>query len=163
MKNKKPAAPESVIPAESAKQLTSITSLDQLQTVVEKKVRLEFEFAGAKYSTEFRRLTPSEEAIIDEMLASVLPPTIKGKTQDDDRVNFNDLDFVTRRAQIELQARSVALYWCVPMFSAAKPNLTKRDEIHTFIQSKLNAQILNMLWNAIRNGGVTVAELVNFT
>jgi hypothetical protein len=142
---------------------TPITSLAQFQALCEVKKTVQIEFDGRLYAVEVRRLTPAEDAILENIIGAVTPPILRGKTLEEDRPNFSDPEYLKRKAAAEVEARSLALYWCVPMFSAGRPGLANHQEITQFIQSKLNATVLNVLWQAVRNGGVTLAELVNFT
>jgi hypothetical protein len=155
--------PKAVKPPAAPPKLTVVTSLEQLQKECERNLKIEFDYDGKKFQMEARRLTPAQDAKLAEILDLIVPPMIRGKQMEDDRPDVTNLEFIQKKNQAAIIARALALYWCVPVFGAEKPGLEKREEIVAFIQSKLNDQILNILYNAIRQGGVTIAELVNFT
>lgn len=154
----KPAGDQPAEPAPSP-----VKSLSELRAVIEKPIRLEMVFDNTKLTIEMRRLTPAEDTAIQEILDTVVPPIIPGKTPELDRPDYANLDYIRRKTAAEIEARSVALYWTVPIIRNEKPNLTNRREITEYVQSLMNAQVLTVLFSACRNGGVTLGELVNFT
>ncbi len=110
-----------------------------------------------------RRLRPDEDAKLDDIMATVIPPVVRGDKPENDRLNYNHPDYVKAKAAIDLEARALGLYWCIPVFGKEKPGLTERKEITPFIQAKFTNQILDVLWQGIRDGGVKKAALINFT
>jgi hypothetical protein len=143
--------------------MESKNQFESLAVLCRKPITVEIVFDNEKFTIEARRLTPAEDRAIDDIVAPVIPPIIKGKTPDDDRTDWTNADFIRRKAAAEVQARSLGLYMAVPGISAAKPGLVKHDEITAHVQSLFNEQILGLLWQAVRDGGVSKASLVNFT
>jgi hypothetical protein len=141
----------------------TIKSLDELRGIVEKTVTVEVIFDGRPLAIEVRRLTPREDMIIQEILDVVVCPVIQGKTPEQDRPDYASLDYIRKKNQAEVEARALAIYWCVPILQQGRPGLTDRREITDYVQSLLNAQMLTVLFAAVRHGGVTLGELVNFT
>jgi len=137
-------------------------TLAEMQAMCDKKLYIDITFSGKTFRVEARRLTPEEDAQLDQLLNTVIPAVLKGRTQEEDRMDVTNLEFIRKKGIVEIEARSLALYWCVPMFAVEKPGLKDRGEITAFIQTKLNSALLSTLFNGIRNGGVTLAELVNF-
>jgi hypothetical protein len=140
-----------------------IKSLAELQAECEKTIYVDVDYNRKPFRIPARRLRPSEDAALDDIINSVMPPMIRGKTMEDDRPDFQNPDYIKNRNRVEIEARALGLYWTVPLFADAQPGLTDRKQIVEFVQSKFNAQILSLLWQAIRDGGITLAELVNFT
>ena len=142
---------------------TPLTSLADLQALCSQKQRVEFVFNDQQCALEVRRLTPAEEAKIAEIIELVTPPVIKGRVPEEDRVDVTNPDYIKRKTDSAIKARAQALYWSVPCFSESKPGLTDLGDITTFVQGQLTESILDVLWKATRQGGVAMAELVNFT
>lgn len=142
-----------------------ITSLAELNALCQQKQKVEFDFNGSQCALEIRRLTPAEQSKIVEIVESVVPPIQKGRTPEEDRVDTFDATFRAKKAEAATKARSLALYWAVPAFREVKPDLRDPGEITNFIQGQLTEPILNVLWNATQQSGITgdVASLVNFT
>lgn len=108
-------------------------------------------------------LTPAQEAKLAE-IKSIAPPIIRGKTQDEDRLNLSDPDYMKRSVEAEIKARALGLYWCVPAFGSAKTGITDQGEVAAFVQECATEDVLNQLWAAVRKSStVDEAELVNFT
>jgi hypothetical protein len=146
-----------------AKLPIKVTKLSDLQTYCERHITLELKFDETVFHIDARRLNPKEDAALDAILDTAIPPTLRGDKPENDRVSFNDPAYRKARAEVDLKARAMGLYWCVPVIHDAKPNLTKQEEILEHVQTTFNASILDVLWQAVRNGGVTMAALVNFT
>ncbi len=151
-----PSPPSSTAPRK-------ITTLDELSAIVDKPLTVEIDFLGQVLQIDCRRLTPAESAILSEIVDEAIPPVIKGRTMDEDRPDYDNPAFLKKKALVSLEARAMAIYWCVPMFNQAKPGLTNRSEITAFVQSKLNDGVLRALWQSISMPGVNRADLVNFT
>lgn len=121
---------------------------------------------GTAFEIKLRTLRPEEDAVLDDIVNTVFPPIIRGRSPEDDRVNHADLDYVKKKTLAVVTARALGLYWCVPMFSDMEqggvPNLKEHDAIRGHVQCQANEEVLQTLWNAIRNGGVRVGEMVSF-
>jgi hypothetical protein len=156
-----PTQPSSPSPIE-------IKSLDQLRQLHHPlAVDIELEPTGQKIRIPIRRLTPAEESKIDEMLMSLMPPMIPGKTPEDDRPNLNDETYLKKKAKAEVEARCLSLYWAVPIFASSSPLIDVKaivDHVQEAAsKANLSGAMLNALWSGVRNGGVRTADLVNFT
>lgn len=138
-------------------------TLAQLRQAVTKLQAVEIVFEDQKFVIPVRRLTPAEDAQLDAIINVVVPPIIKGKVMEDDRPDITNEDYLKRKSAALIESRALALYWCVPMFSQEKPDLKNTNDIVAFVQSQLNNHILELLWRAVRDNGVSLAQLVNFT
>ena len=141
----------------------TVTTLAELNQLCQQKQKVEFDFAGKPCALEVRKLTPHEEARVNEIIESVTPAVIRGKTPDEDRLDLSNPDFIRRKNAAALKARSLALYLAVPAFAVEKPGLADLDIIRDFIQGQLTEPILHTLWQATRATSIELAELVNFT
>jgi hypothetical protein len=142
---------------------SKVSSLAELSAIVDKPLLIEFDWMGSLVQIEARRLRPAESAILSEMMDEAVPPVIKGRTMDEDRPDYGNVDFIKKKAQVGIEARAMALYWCVKMFSDAKPGLSNRKEITEFIQSQLSESVLRAMWNGVSHPVIEKSELVNFT
>ena len=140
-----------------------LTSLAEIQKLCSNTRDVVFELNGRECRLPVRQLTPAEEARVSEVINSVMPSIIKGKTPDDDRVDYTNPEFIKRKNEAAVKGRALALYWAVPAFQEARPGLTDEKQITDYIQGQLNETVLNLLNQAAREGGVTLAEVVNFT
>lgn len=138
-----------------------VSSLQQAQSIADQFVIVPFMLNGHNLEMEVRRLRPDEDAQLAALLEGVVPPIKQGKTPEDDRIDFQNMDFLKRKSSAEITARSLALYWCVPLFANEKPNLSRQDEINAFVQSKLTNAVLNLLYAETRSGGIRIPEYVN--
>jgi hypothetical protein len=157
---------ENATPAEAQPNpaTTPITSLKELNALIRKRMKVEFDFNGTKCALEMRRLTAAESSKISEILESVTPPLIKGKTMDDDRLDLTNASYIKAKNLAAIQARAQAVYWSYPEVSAGNPNLKDPVEIADYVQSQLTDPIVQILYNATQDNGIGgVAELVNFT
>jgi hypothetical protein len=144
----------------------NVFSLALLQAQCEKKKAVHFTLDGLPYSIEVRTLLPEEDAQLDQLLDSVIPPmkAATGAKPGDPMIpDIANPDYQKRKNDTYLTARALALYWAVPVFSAEKPGLKTATEITEFVQKKLTTQLLDILFNGVRNGRIELAALVNFT
>jgi hypothetical protein len=139
-----------------------VSTLAGLRAICDQVKRVEFTLDGNQCELPVRRMRPNEEAVISEILSLVVPKITRGKTVEEDRAEYTDPLFIKAKAAAETEARALALYWCVPAFVQDKPDLKDKKEITDYVQGQLNEEVLQILWRAVRNGGVSVAELVNF-
>lgn len=145
------------------KQPAPFSTLEEIHKTCVAMHRVDFVLDDKPFALEVRRLSPAEDAKLDDIMASVMPPIIKGQTQEQDRVNFTDPEFTKKKNAVNLQARALALYWCVPEFRKAKPDLTDPQAITDFVQSQLSPAVLGILFEAVKKSGVSLAEMTNFT
>lgn len=140
-----------------------VTSIADLQKACEQILVVQFDLGENTYQIDVRRLNPKEDAAIESIINAVVPPVLKGAKPEEDRLNYYAPEYMKAKAEAEIKARAVALYWCVPIFQKEKPDLVEQPHIVEFIQSKFNHAILDILWQAVREPGVKLAQLVNFT
>ncbi len=151
-----------------------LTTLADMQAVFEKSITIQFTFDGAEYEIEAKRLSPAESHKLEEMLITAAPPLIKGKTADDDRFDVANPDYVRKKTLLSIQARAMGIYWSVPAIrrdfdakqvaatgSAANP--PEVNAVTDFVQKLFNDQVLELIWQSVRDGGVQKLELVNFS
>ena len=139
-----------------------VTTLTEMQSFADEFVSLPFMLNGHAIEVDVRRMRPDEDAQLAALLEGVMPPIKQGKTPEDDRIDFQNVEFLKRKSAAEITARALAIYWCVPIFNADKPNLVRHDEITSHVQSKMTNQILNLLYAETRSGGIRIPEQVNF-
>lgn len=139
-----------------------VNSLAEAQKIADEFVSVPIMLNGQTMEVDVRRLRPDEDCQLAAMLESVVPPIKQGKTPEDDRIDFQNADFLKRKAEAEIGARALAIYWCVPIFSGERPGLTRKDEIVGFVQGKLTNSILNLLYAETRTGGIRIPEGINF-
>ena len=164
MKQKRAANKPQTAGEDISSSVKPITSIKDLTDICKKKFTVEFNVDKQLFSLEARRLTPAEDASLEDILEAVLPPTIRpSKNPEEHYPDFSNPDFLKRKAIASREARALGLYLCVPALSADSPNLTDRAAITTHVQSQVNEQILALLWRVIRDGGVSRVELVNFS
>lgn len=150
-----------------------LTTLADMQAVFEKSITIQFTFDGAEYEIEAKRLSPAESHKLEEMLITAAPPLIKGKTADDDRFDVANPDYVRKKTLLAIQARAMGIYWSVPAIrrdfdakaAAANPGFVAAEvnAVTDFVQKLFNDQVLELIWQSVRDGGVQKLELVNFT
>lgn len=143
--------------------VTPLTSLADIQKLCAQYKSVEFTLDGKPCALQVRRLTPTEEARRLEIIDSVIPPIIKGRTPEEDRLDTTNPEYQKRKAESVLKARAQALYWAVSAIASDKPGLTNLDDITRHVQSQLTDATLNLLWNGVMESGISQAELVNFT
>lgn len=148
---------------ETGQEAIEVDDLDLLQQACAVERRVEFVFENKPYVMRCRRLTPTEDAAVEHILNGALPPMKPGGKSGEWIPDFSNSEYVRAKTQLELIARAMAIYWTYPAFQKKSAGLKKQEEIFPFVQSWFNAEILTTLYQAVRNGGVTLAELVNFT
>ena len=137
--------------------------MEELQRACTQNRVVELQIGDTPFRVDVRPMTPHEDAQIQSLVASVAPPFIRGKTPEEDRPDYTQADFLRKKAVVEIEARALSLYWCVPLFKESKPGLQTKEQIADFIQQQFNSEILDILYVAVRKSGVVKAELVNFT
>ena len=139
-----------------------VATLAELSAIIDKPLTVEIDWMGKAIQLEARRLTPAESAMLTEIMDEAIPPIVKGRTMDEDRPDYANADFIKKKGVVAVEARAMAIYWCVKMFREAKPDLKNRKEITDFVQGQLNESVHRALWQAISEPGVKNAALVNF-
>ena len=144
------------------KRLATMADMDK---VFMQPILLRVTFEKEEYEIEARRLTPGETAKLDEITNRVIPPIVKGKTIEEDRPDYANADFLKLKAAANIEARALAIYWCVPAFRSgwAEGYAPSTAEVVAFVQGKLNDQMLEFINQAVRSSGVDLAQLVNFS
>lgn len=142
-----------------------ITTLDELDAVCREQFECEFELhpGPRKVRLALRYLTPAEDARITEIIRSVPPKMIEGSRPGERVPDLTDPAYQSALQEARLKARALTLYLCVPMFSQAKPGLSDLKEIAEFVQGKLHEAVLEMIYERIAAGPVSVEDRVNFT
>lgn len=148
---------------ETGQEAVLVDDLDLLQSVCAKPLVVEFVYNQRVYKMDCRRLTPTEDAAVEHILNGALPPMKPGQKPGEWIPDFSNSEYVRAKTVCELQARAMAIYWAVPAFAKKQPGLKDVKDIFPFVQSWFSAEVLTTLYQAVRNGGVTLAELVNFT
>jgi hypothetical protein len=142
---------------------TTITSLDVMQQVCRKHLMVQFVYQNKPWEIEVFRLLPHEDAAIDQHLSGALPKMKEGTKPGEYVPDLADEAYIKKKAQLEIEGRSLAIYWGVPIFKKERPDMTSTAEITKFVQGYFNSGILNLLNAAVRSDGISIAEVVNFT
>jgi len=145
-------------------EIKPLVSLADINALCRERRKVEFEFKGRKCALEVRALTPAEQSKVAGLIDAVTPPLVKGRTQEEDRLDVTNAKYVADKNEAATKARSMALYWGVPAFSEGRPGLTDPSQINAYVQELLTEPILDNLWNGVqRSGEAGLADLVNFT
>lgn len=154
-----------------------VTRLDELQTVCEKKIHvpvlLPSSSGGMVAMIPIRMLRPYESEKLELILKEAHPP-LQDVRQPDGRIEkqyIPDAATLEKSAALRKEARSMALWWCCPLFAeseegqtvAAKPAVEQRKAIHALVQSKFTEPILEKLYAVARAEEFQLDERVNFT
>ena len=141
---------------------TKITSLDQLQKLVDAPLVCAFTLDGQTLEVPLRRVSPAIEEQRREVLRAVPPPPF-----DKNRGEYDLLHpaYVRGKEQAEKKARSLIVYACCPAIAESKPGLTAVDDIHKYVQSVLVENVLDViaLTAMASRISVEVARRANFT
>jgi hypothetical protein len=140
-----------------------VTSLEQMNALFASPIPARFEHNGRVIEVEVRALTPREESERSALLRKAQPKIIKGRTQSEDRIEYNDAKYAEEKEHWEKTARALCLYRACPIIAAAKPGLTTADEMFEYVQGLWNEHALEIIYLTIFTGGVSVAERANFT
>ena len=151
-------------PIEQPKPPRRITKLSELQAMCEERFDIEIQITSNEpVLITGRRLTPAESTILDEIINSVLPPSIKGVKAEDDRFDFNNAGFIKAKKAAMVKARALGVYWAYPMYWGDGPLTTDTEAIVKFVQSKLTEAVLQVLWQQLQDGGVRKVSFINFS
>jgi hypothetical protein len=146
-----------------------ISSLSELQEICRKPMLCEFELDGRKLRLPVHRLTAEEAELVQAIDREVIPPLIVGKTPYDNRYNFDDPGYKSRKIHAEKVARAVAVYYGCPLLREAQPGLADREIIFAFVQKQLSELLAQYIFLKIMGEGMEierakeVAERTNFT
>lgn len=142
-----------------------VLTLADLTKQLHEPVNVELVMGENKYMAIGRRTTPEEDRLLDLIEGSIVPPIIRGKTMEEDRPDYSNVKYLTDKANAANKTRAVAVYWCFPEIAAMRPDLKSYDDIQRFVnaESGLNSTVLNLLFMACKNPGVTIGSLVNFS
>lgn len=153
---KKPAPPGRAIP---------ITSLDQLVSESTEYFPVHVPVGVKTLELKVRCLAAREAEQIERLLAKAHPPTVErdGKTEFD----IANPEYQEKLGQLRKRARSLALYWCCPVFHEARPNLVDEVGIHEFIMARghLTDVAQDAVYAVIRQemDARRLEELIHFT
>src|SRR5580700_5874486 len=151
-----PAKPEPALPP--AKKITNIL---EFQEIIDEKFTTVITYQSKRVEMEGRRLKPFETQQLVDMMAAVLPPSVKGRTPQEDRYDYDNKEYRAKKEEARLTARAIGIYTAFPAVSAARPNLTKPEQIREFVQGMLTDAILETLWQTVQDGGVRKAEYLS--
>lgn len=153
-----------------------ITSLDEIAGLCARPIKIPFIYAGQNCELETRHLEPFEAELLKLQLDEILPPLIKGKTEAEDRFDYNNLDYLKKKTRIEREVRAQAIFWATDAVQKKRPELIEsmyrpegRREIVEFVQGKpgqrglFTEDVLEIIYVAITQPDLTISEQVNFT
>jgi hypothetical protein len=135
-----------------------MTSLDELQNLVDAPVKCTFKLDGQTLEIAVKRMTPAIAERQRAILRAVQPPYLK------ERNDYNPLDatYLKLRDAADDKARCVVVYFCCPIISAAKA-CASDDEITAFVQSKLTRHLQELIALTAQAGGMAMSDAANFT
>ncbi len=140
--------------------------------------------AGEVIDVPVRRLPPSFVERIQALRREVIPPRSKPRSPGEEAgYNYDDPGYKLAAARMEVIIRAMTVYEGCPIvqqgfeewktaqgvpiigqrLDGTQPERVERERIADFVQSFGTQTVLNMLYIAISQGGVTVWEQVNFT
>jgi hypothetical protein len=139
-----------------------ITNLKDVLGLIEKTLPCRFKVDGREVELAVKRAMPALQEKRRELMRAVQPPYVKER---------NDYDalapqYLARRDQAALQARSLTVYQCCPDVAAMKPGLLDAATIHLFVSGMgLPESILEMIELTALAGGLDleVDKRANFT
>lgn len=154
-----------------------VLSLAELKAKVEKKRVVNLRLGGAieagelsggeVVSIEYRLLRPDETAMILDRTSTILPPhkenPPEGEFNPETHLDFTNAGYIKKKRDAENEARAMALYWCVTMFTEDNPGLSDVDDIVQYIQSQLEDSMLEQLYLAVQEQPFTEIALANFS
>lgn len=145
-----------------------LASLADMQAVFEKTITLRLNFDGGEFDLDAKRLSPLQSHKLEDMLAAATPPFVKGnpKLNEEDRYDVANPDYLKKKTLLGIQARAMGLYWSVPAIKEgfdAKGGTPEVTAVTDFVQGLFNDQVLQLIWESVRDGGVRQVELINFS
>lgn len=140
-----------------------VTTLAALDQICRETFECEVSLAGGhKARLKARYLTPAEDARITLIVRQVPPKMIPGIRAGEQVPDMTDPDYIQRLQAARLKARALTLYLCVPAFAEERPGLTDLEQVAQFVQGRLHEDILEMLYEKISAGLVSLEDKVNF-
>ena len=138
------------------KTVLTITSLDQLQALVNETVKCQFELDGVSINLPVNRISPAVAERERAITRSVQPP------YKPERKDYDPLapEYLAARDLATLKARAFIVYSCCPSVCAKKPGLMAVDDIFSFVQGLLTENLLNLIAMSARVGGMNLEREV---
>ena len=129
--------------------LESLAALNQIcRSTIELRVRTP---AGMR-SVMVQTLLPQQMCEIREILESVMPPFAKGPDGlPSDKLDFSDETYRRRLYEAKMVARSLGLWYTVPILRDGAPadTGTERAKIHAWVTRQATDSILEQIWLAV--------------
>jgi hypothetical protein len=140
---------------------TPITSLKEMLGLLETPVQARFNLDGRECQVQVKRALPGVMEKRRALLRAPQPPYVKDWGRHDDL----NPQYLQRRDEAILQARSLTVYLCCPEIAALKPGLTDPAGIHAALIALFPESILELIELSALAGGldVDVQERANFT
>lgn len=137
-----------------------LTSLKDILGIVDTPVLATFLLDDRECQIKVRRAMPSVMEKRRALLRSVQPPFVKERNEYD---TLNP-QYLQRRDESILQARSLTVYLCCEEVAALKPGLTEPSQIHAAISGLLPETILELIELTAIAGGLDaeVTKRANF-
>lgn len=141
-------------------------TLEELSNLVTRKQFLDITIGGKVLRVEFRTLRADESTILADKSATLMPPAKEnppeGEFNIETHLDWKDETFIAKKRSVENVCRALAVYWCCPMFQLASPNLSTEAGILEFVNSKLDENLLDQIYNAIQRSPYEEIALANF-
>ena len=136
----------------------NMTSLDELQKLVDAPIKCQFKLDGNLLSIDVKRMTPAIAERRRSILRAVQPP-FKAERKDYDPLDAN---YLKQRDLAEDKARCITVYFCCPIVAAKKACATD-EEIYTFVNGTLTRHLQELIELTAQSGGMQMTEAANFT
>jgi hypothetical protein len=147
-----------------------VSGLDAIESLVAKPIVIDFVLKGKKCRINARHLKPWEYEMIRVLSDGVQPKIKYGKTPEEDRFEVYDQDYLKRKAECDIQRRSLSVFWGVDDFQKKCPDLAKKmydptafKEITKAVQAVLMDDVLNIVSGKIMMPDLNVSNEVNFS
>lgn len=133
-----------------------ITTLSQVQEMVNKPRTMEVTLNKQRIGIACRALTPAETSLVDQIRAEPIPPMVRAPGDDRTQDTFDAMDPVYR-AKKELcdrEAQCVAVYFGCPLYRELKPELyslekPNRSAIRELVEGQLSMDLLLQIYQAV--------------
>ena len=143
----------------------TITSLDQLQALVDAPIECVFAIDDTIVRLPCRRMTQDLSEQVRQIRIEAQPPFDPKRGANGD-YDYSNPAYRLRHETNLKTARAVIVYAGCPLIAAKKPGLVDKQQIYQFIRGILSEMILELIAQRIENGGlgiVSEAERANFT
>jgi hypothetical protein len=149
-------------PPPKAPEILTITSLDQLQRLIDAPIWCEFKLDGRPMRVECHRPTQALDEQVRALRRKAQPEFKKERGPNGD-YDYAAPAFLAAREANEKIARALLIYACCPVVAASRPGLLVPEKIAEYVRGLLSEGVLDLLATVIQVGGLDLMDRVNFT